>query len=200
VYLRQSMDGPGGENLNFSVPEINDFRGGVKSLGGIAEYSNWSITMRSDREAERVSVGLVTGNYFEVMGLSPVLGRVTRPSDDGPGVPAVMVLTHEFWMKRFGGDESIVGKQIKMDGGSATVIGVLQPAPTFPDKMDALMNMVVSKHHLSADGAESQPSYDRDGARLHRALRWSKPDRGRRRLRTCASQFKDAYDPGSHYR
>ncbi len=58
VYLRQSMDGPGGENLNFSVPEINDFRGGVKSLGGIAEYSTWSITMRTDREAERVSVGL----------------------------------------------------------------------------------------------------------------------------------------------
>ena len=69
-------------------------------------------------EAERVDVGLVTGNYFEVMGLSPVLGRLTRPSDDGPGVPAVMVLTYDYWMKRFGGDASIVGKQIKLDEGS----------------------------------------------------------------------------------
>ncbi len=43
-----------------------------------------------------------------------------------------MVLTHEFWMKRFGGDPSIVGKQIKLDGRSVTVIGVLQPAPYVP--------------------------------------------------------------------
>ena len=74
----------------------------------------------------------MTGNYFKVMGLSPVLGRVTRPSDDGPGVPPVMVLTHEYWMKHFGGDPSIVGKQVKLDGKSVTVIGVLQPAPYVP--------------------------------------------------------------------
>jgi putative ABC transport system permease protein len=202
VYLRQSMDGPGGENLNFSVPEIHDFRGGVKSLGGIAEYSAWSITMRTDREAERVSVGLVTGNYFEVMGLSPVLGRVTRPSDDGPGVPAVMVLTHEFWMKRFGGDESIVGKQIKMDGGSATVIGVLQPAPTFPDKMDALMNMVVSKHHLSAQMVQGRTH------RMTEVVARLAPSSSLEQTRTevnavytrMQGDHKDSYDPNSHYR
>ena len=61
-------------------------------------------------------MGLVTGNYFEVMGLSPVLGRLTGPSDDGPGVPPVMVLTHECWLKRFGGDSSIVGKPVRVDG------------------------------------------------------------------------------------
>ena len=49
VYLRQSMDGAGGENINFSVPEVRDFRGGVKSLGGIAEYSPWSVTLHGER-------------------------------------------------------------------------------------------------------------------------------------------------------
>jgi predicted permease len=148
VYLRQSSDR--GDNMNFSVPEVRDFRTGVPSLAQIAEYSPDAVTVRTEREAMRLRAGLVTGNYFEVMGLSPILGRVTRPSDDGPGVPAVIVLTHEFWMRRFGGDSSVVGRQVRADTMPATVIGVLQPAPFFPLRMDVLMNMVVSPHHIGA--------------------------------------------------
>src|SRR5262249_12729578 len=121
-----------------------------KALGGIAEYSPWFSVLKGDNEATRIDVGLVTGNFFEVMGLSPVRGRLTRPSDDGSGVPTVMVLSYDFWMKRFGGDTTIIGKQLHLDAGSATVIGVLQPAPFFPSRVDALLNMVASKHHLSA--------------------------------------------------
>ena len=150
LYLRHSMDGPGGSNVLFSVPEVRDIRSGAKSLAGIAEYSPWTLTLRSDNDVVRIDVGLVTGNFFEVMGLSPVLGRLTRPSDDGKGVPPVIVLTHEFWMKRFGGDSSIVGKQLRLDGKPVTVIGVVRPAPYFPDRVDALINMVISEHHLSA--------------------------------------------------
>ena len=150
VYLRQSADFPGGANLAFSVPEVNDLRAGAKSLGSIAEYSSWSGVMVGKNDAVRVSIGLVTGNYFQVMGLSPVLGRVTGPKDDGSGVAPVMVLTHDFWLKRFAGDPNIVGKQVNLDQNSITVIGVLQPAPFFPDKIEAFTNMVISPHHLSA--------------------------------------------------
>jgi len=150
VYLRQSADIPGGANLAFSVPEVNDFRAGAGSLGSIAEYSGWSGILHGKADAVRMDIGLVTGNYFEVMGLSPILGRVTGPRDDGSGVPAVMVLTHQYWLSRFGGDPNIVGRQVDLDGGSVTVIGVLQPAPFFPDKIDAFTNMVISPHHLSA--------------------------------------------------
>ena len=96
VYLRQSMDGPGGANINFSVPEIRDFRAATPSLGGIAEYSPWFGTLQGDNNPVRIDIGLVTGNFFETMGLSPILGRLTRPSDDGPGVPPVAVLTEQF--------------------------------------------------------------------------------------------------------
>ncbi len=150
LYLRQSADGPGQENLTFSVPEVGDFRSGVPSLGGIAEYSPWFGTLQADDGAVRVDMALVTGNYFEVMGLRPVLGRLTEPGDDGIGVAPVMVLTHEFWVKRFGGDSSVVGRQVRLDGGSVTVIGVVQPAPFFPNRVDALLNMVVSPHHTSS--------------------------------------------------
>jgi predicted permease len=150
IYLRHSSDGPAGENILFSVPEVQDFRDGAGSLGGIAEYSPFSFTMRWKNEVSRVRAGLVTGNFFDVMGLAPVLGRVTDSTNDGPGVPAVMVLTHDYWRKRFNGDSSIVGAQFRMEGKLVTVIGVMEPAPYFPDRVDAFLNMVISDHHLSA--------------------------------------------------
>src|SRR5580698_6153750 len=79
MYIRQSALGPGRENILFSVPEIRDFRESSHTLGGIAEYSEIPFTLVEDRQATRIDVGLVTGNYFEVMGLSPVLGRAFGP-------------------------------------------------------------------------------------------------------------------------
>lgn len=150
VYLRHTIDGPGGDNINFSVPEILDFRNSSKSLGGIAEYSGMVYTLQGEQDAVRINVGLVTGNYFDVMGLSPVMGRLLNASDDGTSVPPVMVLTHEFWMSRFGGDPTIIGKTVRVDGRAVEVVGVVQPAPYFPRPMDALLNMVISEHHTSA--------------------------------------------------
>src|SRR5438874_5672807 len=202
VYLRQSADGPGQGDIDFSVPEVTDIRHGVPSLGGIAEYTPWSVIYQRDVGALRLSVGLVTGNYFEVMGLSPVVGRLTRPSDDGPGVPGVAVLTHEFWMKRFGGDPSIVGKQLRLDNKLATVVGVLQPAPFYPAPIDALLNMVMSDHHLSAQMVQGRTH--RMTAVVARLAPGATLRQARSELATVyarlLSEYKDAYDPGSHYR
>jgi len=150
VYLRHSMKGPGGENVNFSVPEINDFRESAKSLAGIAEYSGMIYTLQGKQDAVRMTVGLVTGNYFKVMGLSPIAGRLLNEGDDGLNVPPVMVLTYEYWMKRFGGDRNIIGQHVRLGGKSVEVVGVVQPAPYFPRPMDGLLNMIMSEHHTSA--------------------------------------------------
>ena len=202
LYLRQSADGPGQGDLDFSVPEVTDLRHGVPSFGGIAEYSPWSVVYHSDEGAVRINVGLITGNYFEVMGLSPVVGRLTRPSDDGPGVPGVAVLTHEFWMRRFGGDPSIVGKQIRLDDKSATVIGVLEPAPFYPQRIDALLNMVMSQHHLSATMIQGRTH------RMTKVVARLAPGATLQQARSevaalytrLQSEYTDAYDPASHYR
>src|SRR5688500_5245308 len=202
VYLRHSTDGPGGENINFSVPEVRDLRNGAKSLGGIAEYSEWTLTHQGKEGAERISVGLVTGNYFEVMGLSPVLGRVTEPSDDGPGVPPVMVLTHDGWMKRFGGDSSIVGKQLRLDGQSVTVIGVLQPAPFFPGRAEAMLNMVISGHHTSSFMVEGRTH--RMTEIVARLAPGASVENARSEVAAVGAriqkEYKDAYDPAANHR
>jgi predicted permease len=202
VYLRQSTDGPGGENILFSVPEVRDFRTGAKSLGGIAEYSPATLTLQGKDDAVRIEVGLVTGNFFEVMGLSPVLGRLTLPSDDGSGVPPVMVLTWEFWMKRFGGDSSVVGRQVRLDAGTATVIGVLQRAPFFPNRVDALMNMVISPHHLSAMMIQFRAH--RMTEMVARLTPGATVPQARAEVAAVYARMQSAnpetYNPGAHYR
>src|SRR4051812_13500081 len=150
MYLRQSAQGPGRENVLFSVPEINDFRGSSHTLAGIAEYSPLTLSFVTESDATRIDVGLVTGNYLSVMGLSPVLGRGFSAGDDGPGVAPVMMLTYDYWQRRFGGDPAVVGKSYNIGSKPVMVIGILQSAPYFPAKIDALMNMVNSSHHLSA--------------------------------------------------
>jgi len=202
VYLRQSRDGPDGANIAFSVPEVRDFRTGAPSLGGIAEYSPYSFTLQSDNDAVRIDAGLVTGNYFEVMGLAPVLGRLTLASDDGAGVPPVMVLTYDYWKRRFGGDSGIVGRQLRLSGSSVTVIGVLQPAPFFPDRIDVLLNMVISPHHVSAQMVEGRTH--RMTEMVARLGPGASLQQARNEVATVyqrlQSEYKDAYDPGSHPR
>jgi predicted permease len=150
MYLRQSAAGPGAENIAFSVPEIEDFRQSSKTLAQIAEYSPLTLNVVEENDAFQIDVGLVTGNYLSVMGLSPVLGRPFGSGDDGGGAAPVIMLTHGFWQSRFRGDAGVVGRTMRIGGRQAEIIGVLQPAPFFPGRIDALMNMSISEHHVSA--------------------------------------------------
>jgi putative ABC transport system permease protein len=202
VYLRQSIKGPGGENINFSVPEILDFRNSAKSLAGIAEYSGMVYTLTGKQDAVRMNIGLVTGNYFKTMGLSAYAGRLLNEGDDGLNVPPVMVLTYEYWMKRFGGDKSIIGKTVTLGGKAVEVVGVVQPAPYFPRPMDALLNMVMSEHHTSAMMVQGRTHRMTEmiarlapGATFEQAKAEVATIRAR-----VQSEFKEAYDPGSEYK
>ena len=202
MYLRQSADGPGADNINFSVPEVRELRDGVRAFSGLAEYSQWFGTLQEDNNATRIETGLITGNYFEVMGLSAAFGRLTQPTDDGAAAAPVMVLAHEFWIRHFGADSSIVGKRLTVDGHPVTVIGVLQPAPYFPGRMDALMNMVNSPHHLSAFMIQNRAHRMTEivarlapGATVEQA----RAQVGAIRVRVQAEN-PTFYDPGSHYR
>ncbi len=150
VYLRQSAPGAGQDNVLFSVPEIIDYRTASKSLSEVAEYSGMTFTMVNEDEPVHVQAGVISGNYFEVMGLAPVLGRVTNPRDDGPAAAPVAVLSHQFWMQKFGGDPRVVGRTVRINDMLSTIVGVVQRAPHYPARTDVFVNMVTSPHHLSA--------------------------------------------------
>jgi putative ABC transport system permease protein len=150
VYLRQSAKGAGQDNVAFSVPEIIDYRDASKTLASIAEFSSMTFTLVSGDEPIHVQAGIVSGNYFEVMGLSSALGRLTSGGDDGPGAAPVAVLSHGFWMDHFGGDPSVIGRTVRINDMASTIIGVVQRAPQYPQPTDVYVNVVTSPHHLSA--------------------------------------------------
>src|SRR3974390_2801868 len=130
VYIRQSAPGLREENSWFSVPEIQDLRAGVKTLASFGDFSTIGFAMVGLGEPREVRAGVVGGNYFEVMGLHPVLGRLIGPEDDGPKVAGVVVLTYRFWSGTLKRDPSVIGKTVRLGGlgdRSATIIGVLEP-------------------------------------------------------------------------
>jgi hypothetical protein len=118
VYLRHSASLAGIPNATFSVPEVDDYRQHTPSLDGVAEFSAMTFTMLGVDEPARVRAGVVTGNYFEVMGLGAHLGRIISKSEDGPAAPAVAVLTYDYWHRLFGADPAAVGKTVTLNDRS----------------------------------------------------------------------------------
>ena len=149
VYLRHSAELAGVDNATFSVPEIIDLRG-AGSLTDLAEFSVSSFNLTARGEPAQVLAGIVSGNFFEVMGLRPEIGRVLGPGDDGETAAAVVVLTFDYWMRAFGGDPGVVGEVVDLGGSAAEIVGVVQQAPHYPERTDVMVNMVTSPHHLSA--------------------------------------------------
>ena len=155
IYIRQSAPGTGDENTTFSVPEIQDLGASVKTLSGFGDFSTTEFTLIGLGEPRVVQAGVVSGNFFEVMGLHPVLGRLIGPQDDGAKAAGVAVLTYRFWSTALGKDPSVLGKTLRLDSGlmgdrSATVIGVLEPSIPYPQDTELIANIVTSPHHLSA--------------------------------------------------
>jgi predicted permease len=149
VYLRQSAELAAVDNALFSVPEIIDLRD-AGGLSALAEFSAMSYNLTARSEPQQVLAGIVSGNFFEVMGLGPAVGRVFDQGDDGAGAEPVVVLTYDYWMRAFGGDPGVVGESVDLGIMGGTIVGVVQQAPQYPERTDILVNMVTSPHHLSA--------------------------------------------------
>jgi predicted permease len=150
LYVRQSARGIGAENATFSVPEIRDLRERVKTLTAIGEFSTITFTAVGLGDPRQVRAGVVNGNYFDVMGLRPVLGRLLTADDDGPSATGAAVLTYRFWTTALHGDATVLGKTIRLGTCSAVIVGVVEPSVPYPAETELIANVVTSPHHLSA--------------------------------------------------
>ncbi|HKS83015.1 MAG TPA: ADOP family duplicated permease [Candidatus Acidoferrales bacterium] len=153
IYIRQSAPGLQDDDTTFSVPEIKDLESSVHSVKEFGDFSVIGFTMIGLGEPREIQGGVVSGNYFDVMGLHPVLGRLIGPQDDGPNATGVIVLTYRFWSTVLKKDPNVLGKTVRLGSigdRSATVIGVLEPSVPYPADTDIMVNIVTSPHHLSA--------------------------------------------------
>ena len=150
IYIRQTARGIGTEDAYFSVPEIQDLKASIKTLSAFGDFSTIGFTMIGLGEPREVRAGVVGGSYFEVMGLRPVLGRLLDMRDDGPKAAGAAVLTYRFWTTVLKSDPSVIGKTIRLDSRTATIVGVLEPSIPYPAETEIIANVVTSPHHLSA--------------------------------------------------
>jgi putative ABC transport system permease protein len=139
LILRQQRPLAGVQAQGFSPLEMEDYRQQSKTLEAIVEYHNMWFVLLGRGDPERVQTGVVSWNYFDLFGVRPVAGRTFRADDDKLGADAVLVLSHNYWLGRFGGDPNVVGQVFEMNDRPHTVIGVLPPIPQFPNENDVYM-------------------------------------------------------------
>lgn len=128
---REKAD-PGTEISSISYLDYVDWRNQNKVFERVAVYTNQSVSTLTDgNEATHVQGEAVSADLFSLLGIQPVLGRTFLPNEDEPG-NRVVILSHELWQRRFGGDRAIIGKSVTLDGQQFQVIGVMPRRFTFP--------------------------------------------------------------------
>ncbi len=108
-------------------PDFVDFRDGNSTFTSMAAYQGWGPDLTGSGDPQTVSGLLVTGNFFDVLQSKPALGRLITRADDDSSAARVVVLTYQFWQRQFGGDRSVVGRVLTLNGNPWTVAGVLSP-------------------------------------------------------------------------
>jgi predicted permease len=119
-----SMENREGQSRSWSYPNFVDFRDRTKMMDVVAQDDR-TFNIAVDDTAERAWGGLVSGNYFDVIGVRPAAGRFFTAKDDvTPGGHPVAVLSYSLWQRRFAGDPSMVGKQVTINNTPITIIGI----------------------------------------------------------------------------
>jgi putative ABC transport system permease protein len=139
VRVVQSRVRPVAGETNVSIKELFDYREGTRSLDGLVEYHFMSFVLLNHGEPDRVDTGVVSSNFFDVFGVRPLHGRGFVDKDDDLGAEAVVLLSHAYWQKKFGGDTGVVGRVVEMNDKPHTIVGVLPPIPQYPRENDVYM-------------------------------------------------------------
>jgi len=156
VYVRQPALAAGIQNLAFSFQEVRDYRERARTLDQFVEYGDWTFTVVGDDRPHRAVGGLVTSNYFDVLALTPAIGRTLGPQDDGDQAEPAMVLTHDYWTRVFGADPSVIGTTVRLFAFSSPrvtrIVGVLEPGTHYTGTrtQDFFVNYATNDHYLGA--------------------------------------------------
>jgi predicted permease len=111
---------------SFSYADFVDFRNQADSFADLFGYVPFLPALSADGHADQLLASYVTGNYFSVLGVKPLLGRLVLATEENqPGEQPVLVLGNSYWQKRFGGNPRVIGKQVRVNGKQATIVGVV---------------------------------------------------------------------------
>ncbi len=127
----------GAESSGVSIPDLLDLRLRTRTLSQIAAYSFFAdkLVVTGTGEPEQMDGMRVTANFFDVLGVPPALGRAFREGEDKRGAPRVTVISHDLWLRNYGGDPAAVGRNVTLNSVSYEIIGVMPPGFQFPARI-----------------------------------------------------------------
>ena len=179
VYIDTPMPGMGKDTRWWlGRHEMFYFKQNARALEDLGVYHQGQLTITSSdgAPAERIDFADVSSTLLNVLGFRPYIGRLLTPEDNVPREWQVALLGYEYWMRRFGGDRSIVGKTIPVEGMALQIVGVLQPGAMLPDATVDLWtpayvdpNMPAANNHTWLGIGRLRPGYS--ATDLERELR-----------------------------
>src|SRR5918995_1238101 len=157
VIVQQSRPLSGQPQVGVAIAEYFDYRErGKEVFDGLVEYHQMNFDLINRGEPDRVNTGVVSHNFFDLLGIKPILGRSFTASDDVRDAEAVLILSHTYWRTKFGGDPNIVGQVFEMNDRPHRVIGVLPNVPHYPQENDVYMPVLACPFRAQGERAIPQ--------------------------------------------
>jgi len=144
----------------FSGPDFADWQKASTQMEGMALLASRSMNRTGDGEPERVTGGRVSWNFFNVVGVQPAQGRGFLAEEDRDAGPRVVVLTHEYWVRRCGQDPAMVGKTLHLDGEAWLVVGIMPKGFHFDhqvNRCDLFVPMALNRQEATSRGSHFMP-------------------------------------------
>ncbi len=134
VMIYAASSGRGTTRSSMSQPDLRDIQVEVESIEAAAGYQAYGLTVTGLGEAEVVDGATVTDGLLRIFREAPFLGRDILTEENIPDGPRVVVIGHAFWQERFGGDPSVVGRKLEVEGAAHEIVGVAPPGFDFPSE------------------------------------------------------------------
>jgi len=159
MRLRQPQVAAGIEDSSFSFPEVAHYRSVATTVDQFVEFGDWTFNVLGRGDPHRATGGLVTANFFPMLGAQPLVGRMLVPTDEAKGAPPVVVLTYAYWQRVFGSDPAAVGQTLDLTVKHAEIVGVLKPGSHYATrrKQDFYANYAANDQYMGSSMQNEWP-------------------------------------------
>lgn len=191
VLVQQSVPSANVSNASVAILELQDYRRRLESVRDLVEFHAMSFTLLNQGEPDRVDTGVVSSNFFDMLGVKALHGRTFLDHEDDLGAEAVLMLSHRYWKEKFGGDPGVIGRVLEMNNRPHTVVGVLPDFPQYPQANDVYMPTSACPFRSSAE--QNLPQGHRSFAALTvigRLAPGASPERATTEIATVARTFE----------
>jgi putative ABC transport system permease protein len=149
---------------------LADWRDQTQVFEEVSDFDSTNFVLAGGDEAERIPGCHISSNLFRVLGVSPRVGRDFNAEDEQPGHEDIILVSHELWQRRFGADPNLIGKPLKLDNKSYTVVGIMPPGFNFPRWLEPVGAKNLAKAELWAPLVIDAEAISKRGARYLSAI------------------------------